>query len=497
MKITFGQNLSQKQTQTLAPRMIQSMEILQMPMAALAEKIETELIENPVLEKTVEETPDEARAEARKAEERDNDPRELEQKEIVIDDDKGSAEEFERLLNLQQDNPDYFDGPKPSSNRLQESADRHHDMIANVADRGSTLQNHLLEQLKEWDLDPPLQKMCERVISALSAADGGYLRTSLTDLLPVDASEEDMELAQDALATVQSLDPAGVAARDLQECLLLQLTPEIQYLPQVRALITNHLEDLQHNRLPRIEKATGYSIEEIKLAWGELRRLDPKPASHFAEAFVQTVKPDMQVIQEEDGRYKVVMEEGPARSLHISKYYVQRLSNGQATAEEKEFIKKKIISAQWLIDSIEQRRNTLMKVAQAIVDHQFNFLDLGPEHIEPLKMQQIADKVGVHVTTVSRAVDDKYVETPRGIFSLRGFFVGGTTTTSGEDITWDKIRIELEKLIDSEDKSKPYSDDELVKRLKALGLDIARRTVTKYRKKLGIPSSRKRKDWAK
>ena len=168
MKITFGQNLSQKQTQTLAPRMIQSMEILQMPMAALAEKIETELIENPVLEKTVEETPDEARAEARKAEERDNDPRELEQKEIVIDDDKGSAEEFERLLNLQQDNPDYFDGPKPSSNRLQESADRHHDMIANVADRGSTLQNHLLEQLKEWDLDPPLQKMCERVISLLS-----------------------------------------------------------------------------------------------------------------------------------------------------------------------------------------------------------------------------------------------------------------------------------------------------------------------------------------
>ena len=497
MKITFGQNLSQKQTQTLAPRMIQSMEILQMPMAALAEKIETELIENPVLEKKIEETPDSERAEAREAAEKDNDPRELEQKEIVIDDDKGSAEEFERLLNLQQDNPDYFDGAKPSANRLQESSDRHHDMIANVADRGCTLQDHLLEQLKEWDLAPPLQKMCERIISALSAKDGGYLRTSLTDLLPVDASEDDMELAQDALATVQSLDPAGVAARDLKECLLLQLTPEIEYLPQVRTLISNHLEDLQHNRLPHIEKTTGYTIEEIKLAWGELRRLDPKPASQFAETFVQTVTPDMQVIQEEDGKYKVLMEEGPSRSLHISKYYIQRLSNGQATAEEKEFIRRKITAAQWLIESIEQRRNTLMKVAQAIVDHQHKFLELGPEHIEPLKMQQIADRVGVHVTTVSRAVDDKYVETPRGIFGLRNFFVGGTTTSSGEDVTWDKIRIQLEKLIDSEDKSKPFSDDELVKRLKTLGLDIARRTVTKYRKKMGIPSSRKRKDWGK
>jgi RNA polymerase sigma-54 factor len=499
MKITIGQQLSQKQTQALAPRMIQSMEILQMPMAALAERIEQELIENPALERA-EGDEREPVAEAPGNTEADRDgeqPSDIAQKELVVDDEKGSAEEFERLLNLQQDVPDHFDGPRPSSNRVQESSDRHHDMIANVADRSSTLQDHLLEQLKEWELEPELQKMCHRIISSLSAGDGGYLRVSLADLLPVDASEEDSELAEDALATVQSLEPAGVAARDLRECLLLQLTHDIEHLDRVRNLIMNHLEDLQHNRLPQIQKATGYTIDEINEAWGELRTLDPKPASQFADSFVPSVTPDLTVIQEEDGRYLVKMDEGPVRHLNISNYYRQRLANGQATAEEKEFIKRKIVAAQWLIESIEQRRSTLTKVAQAIVDHQTAFLDNGPEFLEPLKMQQIADRVGVHVTTVSRAVDDKYLESPRGIFALRKFFVGGTTTDSGEDVAWNKIRIELQKLIDGEDKAKPYSDDEIVKRLKALGFPVARRTVTKYRKKLNIPSSRQRRDWSK
>ncbi len=212
--------------------------------------------------------------------------------------------------------------------------------------------------------------------------------------------------------------------------------------------------------------------------------------------FVPTVTPDIQLVQDDDGQYVVKIDEGPARSLYISNYYRQRLANGQATAEEKEFIRRKITAAQWLIESIEQRRNTLTKVAQEIVRHQKRFLEDGPEFLEPLKMQQIADKVGVHVTTVSRAVDDKWIETPRGILPLRRFFVGGTTNAAGEDIAWDRIRIELQKLIDSEDKSKPYSDDELVKRLKSLGLTVARRTVTKYRKKMQIPSSRQRRDWS-
>lgn len=463
-----------------------------MTQAELDEKIEQELIENEVLERTPE-VGTEPEAKEKK------DDVDVDQKELIIDEDgKNSEDDFERLLNLDRDIPDHFDErPRPSSNRLQEIGDRQHDMIANIENRSETLQDHLLQQLANFELDAKTEKMCKRIISSLTAADGGYLKISLQDLLPPNSQPEDLDIAEEALATVQLLEPAGIAARDLRECLQLQLAVrEIEHLPTVRVLISDHLEDLQFNRLPQIQKATGCSIEEIKQAWSELKTLDPKPASRFAEKFVPRVTPDIKLKQDETGRYIVMIDEGPSRSLNISNYYRQRLANGQASSEEKEFIKRKIMAAQWLIESIEQRRSTLTRVAQHIVDHQRSFLDNGPEHLEPLKMQQIADLVKVHVTTVSRAVDDKWIETPRGILSLKSFFVGGTMNAAGEDITWDKIRIELQKLIDNENKAKPYSDDELVKRLKTLGFSVARRTVTKYRKIMQIPSSRQRRDWS-
>ena len=165
------------------------------------------------------------------------------------------------------------------------------------------------------------------------------------------------------------------------------------------------------------------------------------------------------------------------------------------TAETKEWIKKKVESARWLIESIEQRYSTVKKVAQEIIDHQTDFLNLGPEHISPLKMQQIADKVGVHVTTVSRAVDEKWIQTPRGQFPLKRFFGGGTQAANGEEVAWDTIRIKLQELIDGENKSKPLSDDALVEALGTQGLKLARRTITKYRKQMGIPSSRQRREY--
>lgn len=347
------------------------------------------------------------------------------------------------------------------------------------------------------DLEPKLLKMCERIVSALAAKDGGYLKVALEDLLAADATPEDHEIAENALAHIQQLDPVGVGARDLSECLILQLSADIPNLKNVRTLILHHLEDLQHNRMPQIQKASGLSMEEINEAWDELRKLDPRPASRFADDFVPTVTPDMWLEIDKEGNYVVKMEEGPVRNLYISKYYRQRLANGQATAEEKEFIKKKIMSAQWLIESIEQRRNTLTRVAQEIVNHQKDFFDNGPEALRPLKMDQIAEKVKVHVTTVSRAVDEKWIETHRGILPLRMFFMGGTTTEGGEDVAWNKIKIELKKLIDAEDASKPYSDVEIMRLLKSKGFNVARRTVTKYREILDIPSSRQRRDWSK
>ena len=478
----------------MSPRMFQSMEILRLAQAELDEKIEQELIDNPVLE-MLSDGPENDEKPQKESKEKEKD---VEQKELVIEESQNNADDFERLLNLDQDNPEYFDErPRMSANRIQESSDRQHDMMANVTTRSETLHEHLIQQLHERDIDPKVLKMAERIVSTLSAADGAYFRASLSDLLPKDATEEDADLAETALAHVQDLDPVGVAARTLSERLMMQLSSETPNYQHVRTLILNHLEDLQFNRLPTIEKVSGLSIEQINDAWAQIRRMDPMPCSHFIDSHAATVRPDLWLEKNEEDNYVVKMDEGPQRNLHISNHFRKVLSSGNASTEEKEFIKKKITSAQWLIESIEQRRNTLMRVAQSIVDYQTDFLDNGQEYLKPLKMEQIAEKVGVHLTTVSRAVDDKYLETERGVLPLRMFFVHGTTNDEGEDIAWNTIRIELQKLIENEDKRKPLSDSEIMSRLKVMGFNVARRTVAKYREKLDIPSSRQRKDWSK
>lgn len=208
-----------------------------------------------------------------------------------------------------------------------------------------------------------------------------------------------------------------------------------------------------------------------------------------------TVRPDVFVEQDEEGRWKVRLDDVDMPNMRISPYYRQLLISPSTDPATREYIKRKINSAQWLIESIEQRRSTLLKTAQAIVDHQTRFLAEGPEAIEPLKMQQIADRIGMHVTTVSRAVDDKWLQTPRGLLPLRGFFVGGTVSADGEEVAWDTVRMRLQEIIDAEPKDRPYSDDDLVEQLGKRGIKLARRTVTKYRKAMKIPSSRQRRDW--
>jgi len=269
------------------------------------------------------------------------------------------------------------------------------------------------------------------------------------------------------------------------------------YYEELHNLITHYLEDLANNRLPLIERKTGYSIERIQEIWEQLRKLKAKPGADFNDAFVPNVTPDVFIDRGENGEYKVRLEHGQLPSLFISPYYRKLLQTTDTNTETREYIKRKINAAQWLIESIEQRRSTLTKVAQAIVNHQRAFLDRGPESIEPLKMQQIADKVGVHVTTVSRAVDDKWIQTPRGIFPLKRFFVGGTLSADGEEVAWDAVRLKLQEIVDGENKTKPLSDDELVRKLATHGIKVARRTVTKYRKAMSIPSSRQRRDWSK
>ena len=495
MRMQMGIQARQIQTQTqkLAPRMIQSMEILQLPTLALQERIEQEMNENPLLEQQDVDplVPDE------EVEAPSKDTRSENEKELVVDGDSDNSEDFERLQNMISELPSTFDNSfKPSANRMQEDSDRRHDLMANAQSRPESLNDFLLHQLSEMDIDDRVEQLAERIISTLDARDGGYLRVPLADLLPAGHTPEDLELAEQALAIVQSLEPVGIAARDLSECLVRQMKPDFPHFDEMKTLVASHLTDLAENRLPQIAKQTGYSIELIQEVREQLHVLNPKPGAAFMETYVPNVTPDIILEQDDEGEYKVRLDDDRVPTLYISEYYRKRLQDPNATAEEKNFIKQKIDSAQWLIGSIEQRRNTLTRVSQAIVEHQKKFLDEGPEAIEPLKMQQIADKVGVHVTTVSRAVDDKWIQTPRGILPLKRFFVGGTQTEDGEDVAWDTIRLKLQELIDKEDKSDPYSDEKLVEELKKAGMAVARRTVTKYRKRMGIPSSRQRRDWS-
>ncbi len=376
MRMSMGLQARQLQTQKLAPRMIQSMEILQLPALALQERIEQEMNENPLLEQQEVDplAPDESEDDLP-----ERDSRSESEKELVVDNDHDNQEDFERLQNMISELPNTFDESfRRSANRIQDDADRRHDLMANAVSRPESLNDFLLHQLAEMDIDDRVEQIAERIISTLDARDGGYLRTPLADLLPAGHTPEDLKLAEKALEVVQSLEPAGIAARSLSECLLMQIKPTFPHFEEMQTLIESHLEDLAENRLPQIAKKTGYSIELIQTVRDELHVLNPKPGAAFMETYVPNVTPDIILEQDDSGDYQVRLDDDRVPTLYISEYYRKRLQDPNCTAEEREFIKGKINSAQWLIDSIEQRRSTLTRVAQAIVEHQKRFLGRRP-----------------------------------------------------------------------------------------------------------------------
>jgi RNA polymerase sigma-54 factor len=374
--------------------------------------------------------------------------------------------------------------------------------MQNMPSRPESLQEYLSHQLNFLDIKRDQVALLQFLITFLD--DRGYLATTLEEIARSfeqqaveNGQPQSIPLTEweECLKIVQKLEPPGVGARDWKECLLLQLTPETPHRDVLRVLIQNHLEDLQHNRLPVIQRKTGFDLNVIKEAKEALRHLNLNPASQFTVDKIPYVVPDIAVERTEAGEYEVRLLDDWTPNIYISRRYMEMYKDKGKDPQTREYLKKKITAAQWLMESIEQRRATLEKVTRAIIQHQRSFLDKGPEFIEPLKMQQIADQVGVHVTTVSRAVDDKWVQTPRGIFPLKRFFGGGTQTLTGEEIAWEKIKQKLLEIIDKENKANPLSDEDLVAKLNEAGYPVARRTVTKYRKMLKIPSSRQRKDW--
>ncbi len=514
MHFSFGQELRQEQKQILTQRMIQSMEILQLTTLQLEERINQELAENPMLELDAPPSDDDSSYEEEGEEsfdrpENDGDDESTSESiveiepEAVIGTSRDSTEDFQTADEFARTYEDTIDEqPARSQNWLEDETARRNDAFANIPAAAETLQDHLTEQLGWFELTPPQREMVERIINNLDR--NGYFTVPLDEFLsgketgrpPKTVSDTERRLAAESLQLVRKLDPPGVGAVDLKDCLLLQITVETPYRDIVRTLIQDHLDDIRANRLPVIVRETGYDLADIQDAIAVLRHLNPRPGAAFAEQAAPPVMPDLAVDKNDAGRYVVRLIEGNSRHLTINDDYRSMSKRKDVDKGTRNYIKHRIGSAQWLIEAIEQRRETLTKVGQAIVDYQYDFFETGPQALKPLKMQQIADSVGVHVTTVSRACDEKWLLTTQGIYPLKRFFSTAIASSDGgETVAQDAVRLKLREIVDGEDKSKPLSDDDLVRELDAAGIKVARRTVVKYRQIMGIPNSRERKDW--
>lgn len=511
MEITIGQKLDQRLV--MAPQILQSIEILQMNVTDLRAHIEEKMLENPTMEllddngepkQNSDKEPDDSFDDKPSAEVTD-----------LVEPESNTAEalerELERLESLHESWKEFSDFGRRSYGG---DKDKKLEAMQNAPERSETLQEHIFAQI----MTAPKLDDRQRAIGeflAYNLDENGYLHTesglSLNGLsakdallqsttgeitedfaqgVPVEPPAE-VDEVEEVLHVIQECDPPGVGARSLRECLLIQIGMPDEYVLE-RRIVRDHLEDVMMNRLPKIAKATGEPIELINEAIRFIRMLNPKPGSIFAETRNQYVTPDITITQI-DGEWRVILEDDYLPHIRISPRYMRMLTEKSDDPKVLTYVKKKIESAHFLMDAIQQRQATLKRIAQEIVDYQKDFFDVGVDALKPLKMQYIADKVGVHVSTVSRAIKKKYMQTPRGIFALRYFFKGGATLDDGGEMSVVAIKNKVQEIVDKEDKNKPLSDEEIANKLRDDGLDIARRTITKYRKHLNIPSSRQRR----
>ncbi|MEM6757457.1 MAG: RNA polymerase factor sigma-54 [Planctomycetota bacterium] len=510
MRFDTGQHLRMDQRMKLAPRMIQSMEILQMAQPALEERIEQELASNPTLEQ-VEPGRDAASLLADREQQR-RDDREGERELVVADGtavkDK-QADDFERLSNITEQ---YGDSWSANTSEAGESAfrraassyagerDAKMDAMANAAARGASLYDQLIDQWHLTDLDEPTLSLGEYLIGQIDA--DGYLRPGDDELL---ASAPDgttaARLGECVELLQEALEPTGLAARDLRDCLLLQIDQLAYQDPDAdldvpRTLVADHLKDIEANRYPKIAKATGLPIAAVQAAVQSLRRFHPHPGRLLAADTVRTITPDAVIeYDEETDTYTATLTHGRLPALQVSPAYEDMAADKSNDKKTRDFIGTNLRNARWLIDAVRQRHHTLLRVIGVVIQAQRDFFEQGEAALKPLPMTSVADQLGIHVATVSRAVSEKYLQTPRGIFPLRMFFSGGTETDDGTAMSWTAVQAKLKEVIDAEDKNKPLSDDALVDELKKHGIEIARRTVAKYRGQLNIPPARQRREY--
>lgn len=474
-------SLSLKLTQKLimTPSLQQAIKLLQLNRLELQDVLTQELVENPVLEETPNETP--AEQGAANGQEAESTPEEKAEPEVKED----SFSEIDVDAYFQ----DYQD-PAFGQRTFQGMSEiRELPSYENFLQKPPNLTDHLQWQLGVSIADQNLRVVAEAVIGNLN--EDGMLMASDEELQTMGGYGADT--VSQAIDLVQSFDPAGVAARNLQECLLLQLKTVDVLGTKVEEIVTHHLDLLQKRRYKELATKLDCSLEEVGRYLDIIRQLDPRPGLKYNNVSSQYVVPDIHVVKV-DGEYVVVLNEDGLPRLKLSPYYRKMLEKGNVNnADTKNYIREKFRSALWLIKSLEQRQRTIYKVAESVIKHQRAFLDHGIHHMKPLVLRDVAEDIQMHESTVSRVVSNKYMHTPRGVFEMRYFFHSGISSKSGSDVSSLSVKGKIKDFINDENAEKPLSDSAIVKFLKQEGLGIARRTVAKYREEMKIPSSTHRR----
>ncbi len=483
MKTGLHQHTSLRQDLRINPRLYQAMDLLYMPLLDLQQHLKQELLGNPFLEMIEPEEETEAPAPEQKPAE----------KEKAGDDEP----DWESILLDDRTEHGVPSGTLGGTTEYTEP----------VTVESKDLIDYLREQTRMLDLTPRQQLLAEEFLGNIG--EDGYLQASLEDivkganqLLEEHEAESELELnvapytpaeAEQMLRIIQQLDPPGIGARNLRECLLLQLESQKRTDTLVYRLVKEAFDDLIAHRWSDLGKRFGLAPDEVQRAADELARLDPKPGLQHSAGNDAYIIPDL-IVEKIDDKYHVFLNDGGLPRLRISRTY-QEIARDKKKydVESKEFINQRLNSAHWMIQAIEQRRQTMLKVMNFIVDRQRDFFEKGIEYLKPLTLREVADVISMHESTVSRVTNEKYVQTPRGLLPLKFFFSSGLTTTTGEDASARSIKAQIQKMVADEDPKDPLTDQQIVQMFEQRGVKIARRTVAKYRDQLGILPARMRK----
>lgn len=462
MNIGFGLNLEQTQKLIMTTELKQAIQLLQYNSIELNEYITNEMEANPLLE--------------------------FDQKKEKISENEVKSEKVEKEIDWQEYANQYDDISYSQYNRDSENENSFENMVAEK----ETLRDYLVHQIRNnYRLKEDEFEICSFIIESLDS--NGYLSFKVESI--AEFLNEPIETVESMLKLIQSCEPVGVGCRNLKECLLLQVEKDNVADEKTKIVIEDYLEDIASNKVIQVAKKIGIEVARVQQIFDYIKKLQPKPGSgfNFSNEEIKYIKPDVE-LKEVDGEMVILVKDSAAPRLRINDFYKKMLQN-QDKKEVSEFINEKLNSAVWIIKTIEQRRSTIQKVAEAIYERQKDFFKDGKQALKPMTLKDIAEEIEMHESTVSRATNGKYILTPKGTYELKYFFSTGLSQgiQGSEEISTMKIKMELQKIVEGENPKKPLSDQKIVSKLKENGFTISRRTAAKYREELGILSSSKRK----